>query len=236
MNCLSAARGARAGALRRGLASLLLVVLAAQAAHADTGPNTRGAEIAECRPGELRTWGDGRDRAAQQPLVFAYEPAGAPAWLPRREVHAALEAALAGWGGCGLAIQLLPLGQMAGAGTIRVRWDDAGARGNFGLANLGARTLSLSPSLFALLRQRNPGHPAEQTLTMTLAHESGHFLGLMAHSRRCVDVMSYYDDGRGGHCELRDPAEFRRVTEYRSSLPTACDIARCRAVNGTRLP
>ena len=70
------------------------------------------------------------------------------------------------------------------------------------------------------------------TLQMTLSHEIGHFLGLMAHSRRCVDVMSYYQDGKGARCELREPSAFKTRVEYRSSLPTACDIARCRAVNG----
>jgi len=193
--------------------------------------NSRAAEIAQCRPGEMQTWNDGRDRTAQSPLVFAYEPAGAPAWFTRREVYALIEAALAGWDGCGLKPQLMSLGQMASAGVIRLRWNEAGARGNFGLANLGDRTLSLSPAMFKLLRERNPSYPAEDTLKMTLSHEIGHFFGLMAHSRRCVDVMSYYTDAKGGHCELRDPAEFKRVVEYRSSLPTACDIARCRAVN-----
>lgn len=67
---------------------------------------------------------------------------------------------------------------------------------------------------------------------MTVSHEMGHFLGLVAHSRRCVDVMSYYDDGKGQQCSLRDPAALRAHVEYRASLPTACDIQRCRAANG----
>lgn len=213
----------------------LLLLVASLCAGAQEPLKSRSAEIAECRPGEMQTWHDGRDRAAFSPLVFAYEPAGAPPWFARREVYALVETALAGWDRCGLHPQLLSLGQMPTAGTIRVRWNEAGARGNFGLANLGDRTLSLSPALFKLLRERNPRYPAQETLQMTLSHEIGHFFGLMAHSRRCVDVMSYYTDGKGGHCELRDPAEFKRVIEYRASVPTACDIARCRAVNG-RVP
>lgn len=69
---------------------------------------------------------------------------------------------------------------------------------------------------------------------MTLAHEMGHFLGLLAHSRRCVDVMSYYHDGRGNHCSARELALLKSFVEYRSTLPTACDIQRCRAINGRR--
>ena len=213
----------------------LLLLLASTCAAAREPSSSRAAEIAQCRPGEIQTWNDGRDRAAFSPLVFAYEPAGAPAWFSRREIYAAIETALAGWEGCGLKPQLLSLGQMPSAGVIRVRWNEAGARGNFGLANLGDRTLSLSPAMFKLLRDRNPNYPALETLQMTLSHEIGHFFGLMAHSKRCVDVMSYYTDTKGGHCALRDPAEFKRVIEYRSSLPTACDIARCKAVNSPGL-
>lgn len=66
---------------------------------------------------------------------------------------------------------------------------------------------------------------------MVISHEMGHFFGLMAHSRRCVDVLSYYDDGKGGKCIKRDPLDNGGVTEYRYSLPTACDIARCRQIN-----
>ena len=68
-----------------------------------------------------------------------------------------------------------------------------------------------------------------------LAHEIGHFLGLVAHSRRCVDVTSYYHDGKGRHCLTNNIAGIRSVTgliEYRSELPTACDIARCQRANG----
>jgi hypothetical protein len=211
-----------------GLACLLLALAAP--ARADV----RAEEIASCRANEIVTWKDGVDRPAQLPLVVAYEGGGAPAWFSRQEIYAALEQALKGWSGCGLPTQLLPLGQVPPAGAIRVRWSDAGARGNFGLANQGDRTLSLGPAAFALLHQRNPAYPALEILQMTLSHELGHFHGLMAHSRRCVDVMSYYDDGHGGHCELREPGAFKSRVEYRSTLPTACDIARCRAVNGVR--
>ena len=206
---------------------LLLVTLGAQA------QSVREQEIAECRPGEIATWNDARDHAAiDSPLQFVYDPAGAPPWFGRAEVYAALEKALAGWAPCGVALQLLPLGQAApSARTIRVGWSDAGARGNFGLADTGRRSLSLGPAAFRLLRQRNLAHPAGEILQMVLSHETGHFFGLMAHSKRCVDVMSYYDDGQGGRCLLREASQFKSVVEYRSTLPTACDIARCRALN-----
>jgi hypothetical protein len=54
----------------------------------------------------------------------------------------------------------------------------------------------------------------------------------MAHSRRCVDVLSYYHDGKGGKCSSRDLAGMANFVEYRHVLPTACDIQRCRTANG----
>lgn len=204
-----------------------LFLLLGVSAQADV----RDEEIASCRPQEIVTWKDGIDHRVAVPLVVAYESADAPPWFTRREIYATLELALKGWSGCGLPTVLLPLGQQPPAGAIRVRWSDAGARGNFGLANEGDRTLSLGPAAFKLLHERNPKYPALEILEMTLAHELGHFHGLMAHSKRCVDVMSYYHDGHGGQCELREPSAFKSRVEYRSTLPTACDIARCRAVN-----
>ena len=118
------------------------------------------------------------------------------------------------------------------AGAIVVQWSEPGSMGNFGLANLSQRTLALSAAAFQLLRTRNPKHPAEQILQMVISHEMGHFFGLMAHSRRCVDVTSYYHDGKGGQCYARDRSLLNTVAEYRSILPTACDIQRCRAANG----
>jgi hypothetical protein len=113
-----------------------------------------------------------------------------------------------------------------------VQWSEQYSGGNFGLANLGQRTLSLGPQAFRLLRERNPAYDATQILQMVIAHEMGHFFGLMAHSRRCVDVLSYYHDGKGQTCYKRDPGDSGGVVEYRHILPTACDIERCRQVNG----
>jgi predicted Zn-dependent protease len=138
------------------------------------------------------------------------------------------------WAKCGIPVTVVAADTVApqGTGTVRVQWSEAGSRGNFGLANLGQRTLSLGPKAFGMLHDRNPAHDAMQTLQMVISHEMGHFLGLMAHSRRCVDVLSYYHDGKGGQCYSRDPAGLRSVVEYRHVLPTACDIERCRRING----
>ena len=211
-----------------------LALALALAGPAQAGEAVRQQEQTDCRDGEIATWGDGRDRpAAGGAVAIAYQPGGAPPGLPEALVVGALQRAALAWSSCGVPVTVIDeaAAGLYKASLVRVLWDDAGARGNFGLANLGQRSLSLGPSAFKLLAERNPRHPAHQTLQMVLSHEIGHFMGLMAHSSRCVDVMSYYDNGRGQVCSTRDGASFKSVPEYRALLPTACDIARCRAVN-----
>lgn len=213
------------------LAGLLLGHRAAAAA------SVRQQEIASCEPGEQLSWGDGSDRPAaggRVPLVYRH--AGAPPWFDEATVLAAVQRAAQAWSACGVPAPVI--GEEAAPlyreQLVVVQWSDAGSRGNFGLADLGRRTLSLGPGAFQMLAQRNPRFPAQNTLQMVLSHELGHFFGLMAHSRRCVDVMSYYDNGRGETCQTRDGGSYKALPEYRALLPTACDIARCRALNAVR--
>lgn len=211
------------------------LLLAAGPFAAAGAESVRDQEIRECRVGEVSTWGDGQDRPAiSSPLLFDYLPTNAPAWFPAPLVANMIGKAAAAWSECGVRGELLASGiaPTSPRDLVRVQWSEPGAAGNFGLANLGQRTLSLGPKAFELLRAKNPRHDARDTLQMVISHEMGHFFGLMAHSRRCVDVLSYYHNERGGQCYSRDPAQLRAVAEYRHVLPTACDIARCRAANG----
>lgn len=196
--------------------------------------SVREQEIKECR-NELATWGDGLDRpAASSALNFTYNPAAAPAWFPDALVAALVAKAATAWAQCGVSSEMVSWtgSRRSGQDVIIVQWSEKDSGGNFGLANLGRRTLSLGPKAFEMLRTRNPAHDARDTLQMVISHEMGHFFGLMAHSRRCVDVLSYYHNGKGEKCFSRDPSQVRSVTEYRHVLPTACDIARCRQANG----
>ena len=141
--------------------------------------------------------------------------------------------ATAKWSQCGVpAFIISQASAKEQQGIIRVQWSDKDSGGNFGLANLSKRTLTLGPKAFGLLKTRNPAYDSRETLQMVISHEMGHFFGLMAHSRRCVDVLSYYDNGKGDACYSRDPSQMGKVKEYRSILPTSCDIERCRKVNG----
>ncbi len=197
--------------------------------------SVRDQEIAQCLPGEVSTWGDNQDRPAlQSPLRFVYRHGGAPNWFDENLVMTALEKAASAWSGCSIraTVAVWVTDAPAPQGSILVQWSDTGSRRNFGLANLGEKTLSLGPAAFQLLQTRNPAYDARQTLQMLISHEMGHFFGVMAHSRRCVDVTSYYDNGRGETCFIRDGSARPPGVEYRSLLPTACDIERCRAANG----
>jgi hypothetical protein len=217
--------------LARWLACAVLLSAATAGAAAD---RVREQEIAQCLVNEITTWGDGADRpAAGLPLRWAYRHEGAPPWFDATVVLGAIGRAADAWGGCGVPSQLLVLAaaQPLPDGAVLVQWSDANSRGNFGLANLGARTLALGPGAFKLLNTRNPAYPARDTLQMVLSHEMGHFFGLMDHSRRCVDVMSYYTNAQGERCLTRDGHQPAGGTDYRALLPTACDIARCRAAN-----
>ncbi|HIJ94655.1 MAG TPA: hypothetical protein HPP94_02745 [Desulfuromonadales bacterium] len=209
-------------------------VLAAKVPAADAAESVRAQEINQCLSGEIMTWGDGRDRPTGTALLkFTYNPAGAPNWFSEALVAEKVAKAAAEWSLCGVRTLIVDRNSSREQhkGAILVQWSDTESGGNFGLAHLGKRTLSLGPKAFGLLKTRNPSYDSRETLQMVISHEMGHFFGLMAHSKRCVDVLSYYDNGKGDSCYSRDPSQMRKVVEYRSILPTACDIERCRVIN-----
>ncbi len=219
--------------MRPGIFAMAFAAILGGAVEVATAETSRSQEINECRVGEIGTWGDGRDRPAlASPLVFTYNPDGAPPWFSASQVAGMVAKAAEAWSDCGVRGEVAPWTGAAEPGQVLVQWHQRDSLGNFGLANLDRRTLSLGPDAFQMLRDRNPAHDAGETLQMTLSHEMGHFFGLMAHSRRCVDVLSYYHNGRGGKCFKRDPSAPKLVVEYRHTLPTACDIERCRRANG----
>ena len=218
------------------LASCCLVLLT-QSAFALT--SVRDQEIAQCLPGEITTWGDGQDRpASSSPMVFVYQHAGAPPWFSEAQVLSAIQTAATAWSQCGVPSRVLtgPAGAELRLGAILVQWSDKDSRHNFGLANLTQGMLSLGPAAFQLLKTNNPKHDARETLQMVISHEMGHHFGLMAHSRRCVDVTSYYDNGKGETCRIRDAMPRQTGVDYRALLPTVCDIQRCISANAKAVP
>ena len=215
--------------------TVIILMLAVGLSNAEALESVRTQEINQCLSGEIVTWRDGKDRPAiSSPLKFTYNPTGAPVWFSEALTRGMVAKAATEWSQCGVQSWLVDRNGTSAQlqGAITVQWNDKDSGGNFGLANLGKRTLSLGPKAFELLKKVNPKYDSRETLQMVISHEMGHFFGLMAHSRRCVDVLSYYDNGKGEKCYSRDPSQMNRVTEYRSILPTACDIERCRITNG----
>lgn len=197
--------------------------------------SVRSQEIKQCLKGEIVTWGDGKDRPAKRSqLKFTYNPAGAPERFSEQVITGMISKAASAWSDCGVSgiFYKWQNPKAKQSDVIIVKWSEKDSAGNFGLANLRKLTLSLGPAAFDLLNSKNPLYDARETLQLVISHEMGHFFGLMAHSRRCIDVLSYYDNGKGEKCYSRDPTQLRSVPEYRYFLPTACDIERCRMING----
>ena len=221
--------------MRLCLLAVLVATLICGSLNAWAFESVRTQEIFECRSDEIATWEDGLDRPAAASLMkFTYNPAGAPAWLSEEQATTMVALAAAAWSQCGVPGQRVPWNPdpKKQAGLMVIQWSEQGSGGNFGLANFGLHTLSLGPRAFQMLKTRNPSFDAGKTLQMVISHEMGHLFGLMAHSRRCVDVMSYYNNGKGETCFSRDLSKLNSVPEYRNDLPTACDIERCRKANG----
>lgn len=220
--------------LIHNLGKLIILLLALTSSCVQAVVELRNQEIAECSQSEIKTWEDNRDTAAKfSPIVFYYDHIGAPAWFSEKQVSELIERAASAWSQCGIPALVVNKNNKAHPSTsmVSIDWNIAGSRGNFGLANLTQNQLSLGLPAFQLLNQRNPKHNALETLQMVLSHEMGHFYGMLAHSRRCIDVLSYYHDGKGGQCYSRFPDIIRKFPEYRSTLPTACDIQRCKILN-----
>ena len=196
----------------------------------------RESEIAQCLPNELVTWKDGpSDTKMISPImVYVYDHQGAPASVTEESVLSVLHNSTQAWDQCGgqntVYLKREVNDTIAGL-KIAVQWNDDDKLGTIGLANITKKTLTLSPESFQNLKKSNPNRNLMETLQMVVSHEVGHFQGLLAHSKRCVDVLSYYTNDAGEKCTIRDNGVMPKNFEYRSLLPTACDIQRCVAAN-----
>ena len=196
----------------------------------------RESEINQCLANEIVTWNDGgKDtKMLSSSMVYVYDHQGAPEGFTEEAVIASLKNASVVWDQCGgqntVILKRDLSSSMAGL-KITALWSDEDKLGTIGLANITKKTLTLSPEAFVNLRKANANRNLLETLQMVVSHEIGHFQGLTSHSRRCVDVLSYYTNASGEKCSIRNNGVMPTNIEYRSQLPTACDIQRCRASN-----
>ena len=196
----------------------------------------RESEINQCLANEMVTWNDGgKDTKMLSPsMIYVYDHQGAPEGFSEESVFASLKNASVAWDQCGgqnTVILKRDLSPSVAGLKITALWSDEDKLGTIGLANITKKTLTLSPGAFVNLRKTNATRNLLETLQMVVSHEIGHFQGLTAHSRRCVDVLSYYTNASGEKCSIRNNGVMPTNIEYRSQLPTACDIQRCRASN-----
>ena len=209
----------------------------AQENIAITSPTAlRQSEINQCLANEIATWDDGgKDtKMMSANMVFVYDHQDAPEGFNEESVVATLKNASTAWDQCGgqnTVILKRDLNSSVTGLKITTLWSDKDKLGTIGLANLTQKTLTLSPEAFINLRKANANRNLLDTLQMVVSHEIGHFQGLTSHSRRCVDVLSYYTNASGEKCSIRNNGVMPTNIEYRSSLPTACDIQRCKAAN-----
>lgn len=203
-----------------------------------TSPPTglRESEINQCLANEIVTWNDGgKDtKMLSSSMVYVYDHQGAPEGFSEEAVMASLKNASVVWDQCGgqnTVILKRDLSSSVAGLKITALWSDEDKLGTIGLANITKKTLTLSPEAFVNLRKANATRNLLETLQMVVSHEIGHFQGLTSHSRRCVDVLSYYTNASGEKCSIRNNGVMPTNIEYRSQLPTACDIQRCRASN-----
>jgi len=201
----------------------------------------RNEEISQCLSDDIQTWGDGeKDSKMLSPkMVFVYQHQGAPRSVSEQTMLTVLKMAATSWDQCGgtnLVMLEKDYGNSMPGLKIMVDWNDKETVGAIGIANLTKRKLTFSPETVQKIMQINTSKNLNEnylkdTLQMTASHEIGHFQGLSSHSKRCIDVLSYYSVG-GEKCITRNgspmPSSFY---EYRSSLPTSCDIERCRIAN-----
>jgi Caspase domain len=203
---------------------------------------SRDNEISQCKAEELYSWGDGEDYSVDKDLnIFVYDHSEAPIWFEERFVLSLISKVVSEWSKCGVITQPKVLSiknyqiSEKNKNLIIIKWarnlKSSDGEEAWSISNLSLSTLYISIDSFVKLKNNNSSYDSTYTLQMTISHELGHFHGLMDHSRRCIDVMSYYSDGKGGQCYARDPNIVKLFPEYRSSLPTACDIQRCQLVN-----
>jgi len=222
---------------RTRLPACLVLPLALASTPCLAVDSLREQEMQQCLPGEIATWGDSLDRpAVSGSMLFLYKHIGAPSWFDESRVLGHVRLAAQAWSECGVIAKVdrFSPGTHLPDNGVLVQWSDDESRHNFGLANLGNKTLNLGPAAFQLLKARNPAADSAQTLQMVISHEMGHLFGVMSHSRRCVDVTSYYDNGKGEVCSIRGGGVRPAGVEYRATLPTTCDIQRCKAANKLR--
>jgi hypothetical protein len=201
----------------------------------------RQQEIAECPEGEIATTtahGPGYAGPVRQrpPVIgFLYNPALAPEGLPEAMLSDMIRKAANAWSACGIQGEFRGATQDVDgtANTVVFQWYNSDGVPTAGYQK-GA-TIYLNHGHFSSLRSYSDRYAMDMLQTL-ISHEMGHAFGLREHSARCLDVMATWDSF--DKCERLPAANRsfedggRRFSVPMHTLPTACDIQRCRLENG----
>jgi hypothetical protein len=207
------------------------------------GQRLRAKEVAECPDEDMATQTAHGNVPANALAVggrfaslrFAYNPALAPESVPEGRLGGMISAAAQAWSACGIRGEFVGGTQdLAGAAnTFVVQWYSSE-----GVPIAGYRkgtTIYLNAGHFEAMRAHSEVL-ALDVMQRLISHEMGHAFGLVEHSARCIDVMATEDSF--DKCD-REPAAPRPVRDKDriyavkgEAFPTACDIKRCRQVNG----
>lgn len=202
----------------------------------------RQQEIAECPEGEMATTtahGPGYSGPVRQrpPVIgFLYNPVLAPEGLPEAMLSDMIRKAANAWSACGIRGEFRGATQDVDgtANTVVFQWYNSDGVPTAGYQK-GA-TIYLNHGHFSSLRSVSDRYAMDMLQTL-ISHEMGHAFGLREHSARCLDVMATWDSF--DKCERLPAANRsfeaggRRFSVPMHTLPTACDIQRCRLENGT---
>lgn len=198
----------------------------------------RQRQIAQCNDNDMATTTAHGTQASYpvgySTLRFFYNPALAPEGVSEAQMAAMIANAGGAWSACGIR------GEYAGPTQDLDARDNATVFQWFnsdGVPIAGYRkgsTIYLNIAVFQKWHSVSPKY-AMEALQQVISHEMGHGYGVVEHSARCIDVMATYD--AFDKCEQSPVAprlieDGDRVFQLRAhTLPTACDIQRCRKVN-----
>jgi hypothetical protein len=198
----------------------------------------RQRQIAQCNDNDMATTTAHGTQASYpvgySSLRFFYNPALAPEGANEAQMAAMIASAGAAWSACGIRGEYAgPTNELDARDNATVmQWFNSDGVPIAGYSK--GSTIYLNIAVFQRWYDVSPKY-AMEALQQVIAHEMGHSYGVVEHSARCIDVMATYD--AFDKCEQSPVAprlieDGNRVFQLRAhTLPTACDIQRCRKVN-----
>lgn len=194
----------------------------------------RQREIATCDDKDFYL-GQGNKKIAGNKLRFSYNMQNAPENIREDDLLKMLNASLSAWSACGIPMEIAgPTESKQGFDDlVVVLWKEAAFfRGGTSGEEFPENSIWLNSGWISTT-ENIEGHAfVRMALQHEISQQIGHVLGLMSSSPRALDTMATGSSTtrRVEWGQLKLPQGEIPIYEQ-SSLPTACDIRRCRVVN-----